>query len=122
MRKEIQGRALEWCGHGAAALAVTRLLILNLQREDMWHHVSLRLITVAASCATLYVASRWNVIAGEDGAAPKKDAGDFFSRVATSAGISGVYTASSTVLAGYLLWVEATSGVVGLAWDFLVWC
>ena len=114
--RKFKDRALEWCGHGAAALAVTRLLILNLQRDDMWHHVSLRLITVAASCATLYVASRWHVVAEEGGAASKKDAGDFFSRVATSAGISGVYTAASTVLAGYLLWVEATSGVVGLAW------
>ena len=114
--RKFKDRALEWCGHGAAALAVTRLLILNLQRDDMWHHVSLRLITVAASCATLYVASRWHVVAEEGGAAPKKDAGDFFSRVGTSAGISGVYTAASTVLAGYLLWVEATSGVVGLAW------
>jgi hypothetical protein len=114
--RKFKDRALEWCGHGAAALAVTRLLILNLQRDDMWHHVSLRLITVAASCATLYVASRWHVVAEEGGAASKKNAGDFFSRVATSAGISGVYTAASTVLAGYLLWVEATSGVVGLAW------
>ncbi|MFY9732982.1 MAG: DUF2339 domain-containing protein [Candidatus Acidiferrales bacterium] len=114
--RKFKDRALEWCGHGAAALAVTRLLILNLQRDDMWHHVSLRLITVAASCATLYVASRWHVIAEKDGAAPAKDAGDFFLRLTTSAGISGVYTAASTVLAGYLLWVEATSGVVGLAW------
>ena len=113
---KFKDRALEWCGHGAAALAVTRLLILNLQRDDMWHHASLRLITVAASCAVLYVASRWQVIAEEDGATPKKDAGDFFSRVWSSAGISGVYTAASTLLAGYLLWVEATSGVVGLAW------
>ena len=56
------------------------------------------------------------MIAEEDGATPKKDAGDFFSRVWSSAGISGVYTAASTLLAGYLLWVEATSGVVGLAW------
>jgi uncharacterized membrane protein len=111
--RKFKDRALEWCGHGAAALAVTRLLILNLQRDDLWHHVSLRLITVAASCATLYVASRWHVVAEEGGAAPKKEAGDFFSRVATSAGISGIYTAASTVLAGYLLWVEATSGVVG---------
>jgi hypothetical protein len=114
--RKFKDRALEWCGHGAAALAVTRLLILNLQRDDMWHHVSLRLITVAASCATLYMASRWHVIAEGNGAAPKKTAGDFFSRVVTSAGISGVYTAASTLLAGYLLWVEATSGVVGLAW------
>jgi Predicted membrane protein (DUF2339) len=114
--RKFKDRVLEWCGHGAAALAVTRLLILNLQRGDMWHHVSLRLITVAASCATLYVASRWHVVAEQKGAALKKDAGDFFSRVAASAGISGVYTAASTLLAGYLLWVEATSGVVGLAW------
>jgi hypothetical protein len=114
--RKFKDRVLEWCGHGAAALAVTRLLILNLQRGDMWHHVSLRLITVAASCATLYVASRWHVVAEQEGAALKKDAGDFFSRVAASAGISGVYTAASTLLAGYLLWVEATSGVVGLAW------
>ena len=56
------------------------------------------------------------MIAEEDGATPKKDAGDFFSRVWSSAGISGVYTGASTLLAGYLLWVEATSGVVGLAW------
>jgi hypothetical protein len=97
-------------------LAVTRLFVLNLQRDETWHHVSLRLITVAASCAALYLASRWQVIAEAEGATPKKDAGDFFSRVAASAGISGVYTASSTLLAGYLLWVEATSGVVGLLW------
>lgn len=56
-------RALEWCGHGAAALAVTRLFVLNLQRNETWHHVSLRLITVAVSCAALYLASRWHVIA-----------------------------------------------------------
>jgi uncharacterized membrane protein len=114
--QRFKGRALEWCGHGAAALAVTRLFVLNLQRDETWHHVSLRLITVAASCAALYLASRWQVIAEAEGATPKKDAGDFFSRVAASAGISGVYTASSTLLAGYLLWVEATSGVVGLLW------
>ena len=116
MRKEIQGQSAGVVRARDGGVTVTRLLILNLQREEMWHHVSLRLITVAASCATLYVASRWQVIAEKDGAAPAKDAGDFFSRLATSAGISGVYTAASTLLAGYLLWVEATSGVVGLAW------
>jgi hypothetical protein len=114
--RRFKDRALEWCGHGAVALAVTRLLVLNLQRDETWHHVSLRLITVAASCAALYVASRWHVVAEKDGATPKKDASDFFSRVASVAGISGVYTASSTLLAGYLLWVEATSGAVGLLW------
>src|SRR6202040_921087 len=83
--RKFKDRALECCGHGAAALAVMRLFVMNLQSEDMWHHVSLRLITVAASCATLYVASRWQVIAEDDGVGPTKDAGDFFSRVARSA-------------------------------------
>jgi len=114
--RRYKDRALDWCGHGAAALAVTRLLALNLQRDETWHRVSLRLITVVASCAVLYMASRWHLVAETDGATPKKDASDFFSRVATAAGISGVYTASSTLLAAYLLWAEATSGAVALLW------
>ena len=114
--KRFKDRVLELCGHGAAAFAVMRLLILNLQRQETWHHVSSRLITVAASCAVLYVASRRHVVAEVDGGAPKGDAEDFFSRLGSAAGISGDYSAASTLLVGYLLWVEATSAAVGLAW------
>jgi len=111
---------LRYCGHGAVLLAVARLLIVNMTRTDTWHNVSLRLITVGLCCTILYLASRRLLpvrTAGGVGAAPRDaDAGTVSGWLSGFGGIATAYTAAATLLVALLIWDEATTAAVGLAW------
>jgi hypothetical protein len=52
---------LRYCGYGAVAMGVGRLIFVNLQSSERWEYGSLRLFTVGICCAILYVASRRQV-------------------------------------------------------------
>jgi uncharacterized membrane protein len=111
---------LRYCGHGAVLLAVARLLVVNMARVDTWHNVSLRLITVSLCCAILYLASRRLLpvrAAGEVAAVPRDgNAGMVSGWLSGFGGIATVYTAAATLLIALLIWDEAATAAVGLAW------
>lgn len=110
---------LRYCGHGVALFAVVRLLIVNMMREDTWHNVSLRLLTVSVSCAMLYLASRRLLPASRPTAATdsdQADAGTLSGWLIRFGGYSTAYTGAATLLIALLLWEEASTAAVGLAW------
>lgn len=107
---------LRYCGHGAGLLAVARLLIVNMMREDTWHNVSLRLLTVSLSCAMLYLASRRHLPAPEPEATGPADQGTLPRWINLVGGISTAYTGAASLLVALLLWDEASTAAVGLAW------
>jgi hypothetical protein len=120
LSKKLGDSVLLYCGHGAVLLAVARLLFVNMARVDTWRNVSLRLITVGLSCAILYLASRrlLPVRAADKGAAATGDpnAGTLFGWLTRFGGISTAYTAAATLLVALLIWDEAVTAAVGLAW------
>jgi uncharacterized membrane protein len=104
---------LALCGHGAAVLALGRLLTINLQRSEDFHGVSLRLITVAVSAILLFIeARRLRVFL-------PGDAGPLAETEIRFGGIPAAYSWSGTVLAAALIWQEAPSMIIGLAWGIL---
>ena len=109
-----RGRRLWWCGHASMALSVVRLLVVNLSRQEMWHNVSLRLLTVGLSGALLYLAARRSAFA----AIGEWDTGGEGARSTLSAlgGLEALYAGVGTLLFALLILLEATSGAVGLAW------
>lgn len=114
--RPLRDKALWTCGHGAALLAVARLLIVNMAHDDLWHNVSLRLITVGFSCAIIYAASRRNLAWELEGKPPATSVRDLSGALASIGGIRAVYTYSGTLLVALLLWDETTTAAVGLAW------
>ena len=118
--RKLDDAVLRYCGHGAAFLAFVRLLFVNMADEKTWHHVSLRLITVSLCCVVFYVASRRHLprpATEAAGAAPGElDAGSYANWFVSCGGIATAYTSAATLLVALLLWDEATTAAVGLAW------
>ncbi len=118
--RKVGDNMLRYCGHGAVLLAVARLLFVNMARTDTWHNVSLRLITVGLSCATLYLASRRLLPVPEVGevvaASHDANARTLSVWLSTFGGIATAYTASATLLLALLIWNEAATAAIGLAW------
>lgn len=118
--RKLDDAVLRYCGHGAALLAFVRLLFVNMADEKTWHNVSLRLITVSLCCAVFYVASRRHLPqpateAAE--AAPRElRAGSYANWFVSWGGIATAYASAATLLVVLLLWDEATTAAVGLAW------
>jgi Predicted membrane protein (DUF2339) len=114
--RKLDDPVLRYCGHGAALLAFVRLLFVNMAAENTWHHLSLRLITGGLCCAIFYVASRRylpGAATQQAGAAPAEPGAGIFAKWG---GIATAYTSAATLLVTLLLWDEATSAAVGLAW------
>lgn len=109
-------RMLRICGHTAAALAVLRLLTVNLFHSESWHNVSLRLVTVAASCAVLYLYARRVVSLEEAGNSPSSLRDVLPKWIAGLGGIPALYTGTATLLVAILLWDEVTTAGVAIAW------
>jgi hypothetical protein len=118
--RKLDDAVLQYCGHGAALFAFVRLLSVNMEDEKTWHNVSLRLITVSLCCAVFYVVSRRH-LPGPATAAVGTAAGDLRAESYTNwfaswGGIATAYTSVATLLVALLLWDEATTAAVGLAW------
>jgi uncharacterized membrane protein len=114
--RKLDDAVLRYCGHGTAFFAFVRLLFVNMADEKTWHNVSLRLITVSLCCAVFYVASRRYLprpATEATGAVP----GELRAGISASwGGIATAYTSAATLLVALLLWDEATTAAVGLAW------
>jgi hypothetical protein len=80
------------------------------------HNVSLRLITVGLSCAILYATSRGNRAWETEGKPSGATARGLSGALARIGGIQAGYTYAGTFLVALLLWHEATTAAIGLAW------
>jgi hypothetical protein len=117
--RKLDDPVLRYCGHGAAFLAFVRLLFVNMASERTWQNVSVRLITVGLCCAVFYVASR-RYLPGAGTEAPSAAPSEPLARLfAKCGGIATAYTSAATLLLTLLLWNEATTAAVGLAWGLL---
>jgi len=112
--RRLPDRFLSAWGHIAVGLAVLRLLVVNLPHPYPWHQVSLRLVTVAGSCALLYVFARQNAPLRQAEAPPAADA--FLDWTEAAAWLPAIYTATATFLVTILLWDEVTAAAVAVAW------
>jgi uncharacterized membrane protein len=114
--RKLDDAVLRYCGHGAALLAFVRLLFVNMADERTWHHVSLRLLTVSLCCAIFYLASRRHLPGRESETAAWTRAERRAAIIAKWGGIATAYTSAATLLVTVLLWDEAVTAAVGLAW------
>jgi uncharacterized membrane protein len=113
--RRISDRNLSACGHVAAAAAVFRLLVVNLEHPYPWHQVSLRLVTVGLSCALLYFFSRRTAPLKQS--QPSAAAGDsVLDSIQFSDWLPAIYTGTATFLVTILLWDEVTAAAVAVAW------
>jgi hypothetical protein len=83
-----------------AVAAIVRVLLVNLHTTQMFHHVSLRLLTVALVATLLYFFSRWSGLA----------------RRAERRLLSSAYTWAASALVSLLLWYELRPVAVALGW------
>jgi uncharacterized membrane protein len=58
--RDLDGRGLGYQANFLAAVAVIRVLTINLGATDKFHGLTLRLVTIALVAALLYATSRWN--------------------------------------------------------------
>lgn len=113
--KRFGDRNLEICGHAASGLAVLRLLSINLVFSLTWHHINLRLLTVASAGAIFYALSSRLVRLGDK----RKSAPALESTAAWLKGFGALraaYSAAATLLITVLLWNETTTAAVAIAW------
>jgi uncharacterized membrane protein len=113
--RKLDDAVLRCCGHGAALLVFVRLLLVNMADDRTWHHVSLRLLTVSLCCAIFYLASRRHLPGAESETAWTR-AERRAAIIAKWGGIAAAYTGAATLLVTVLLWDEAVTAAVGLAW------
>jgi len=114
--RRLRDHVLHICGHGSALLAVARLLSVDMLHTDAWHNITLRLITVSCSSALLYLsASRggFSKQAGDKAISGGVADSPWLSRVG---GPPAMYTWAATLLVAVLLWNEAATAAIGLAW------
>jgi uncharacterized membrane protein len=114
---------LRYCGDAAALAAVIRLIVVNMPSEETYNGLSLRVITISAGAAILYLIARRAAPSPDSRfAAPALKAqargssagiGDI---LASIGGVPGLYTGAATLLLSLLLWHEVTTAGVALAW------
>lgn len=94
-----------------ALLAVVRILVINLEATAKYHGLTLRLLTIAAVSALLYVTSKWS---GD----PDRVRGiSFGQRLYSHAQVASVaYTWSASFLVALLAWYELRPVSVADAW------
>lgn len=113
--RRLSDHVLWTCGHTVTGLAVLRLLVVNLPHSHPWHQVSLRLVTVAGSCALLYFFAH-ETIPPMQVDAPSAAHDSFFDRTGAAGWLPAIYTGTATFLVTILLWDEVTATAVALAW------
>jgi len=114
--RHFRDRILYICGHFSALLAVLRLLGLNLYRDDSWHSIHIRIITISISAALFYVIARRTSLLDATENDPNT-AGAFFSDfLARIGGFPALYTGAASLLVTLLLWQDLTTAAISLAW------
>ena len=83
-----------------SAFALIRVLVVNFESTQHYHHISLRLVTIAAVAILFYITSRWTGIA--ESALPFR--------------IPDAYTWTASTLVAVLMWYELQPISVALAW------
>jgi hypothetical protein len=90
-------------GNVIAVAAIARLITLNFFGNEVWHGVSLRLITVSGTALLLYAAAPFAAAEGENEDSP-------WSLLAMG------YTWVASILLGVLIWYEISALSVAVAW------
>ncbi|HEX9760528.1 MAG TPA: DUF2339 domain-containing protein [Candidatus Acidoferrales bacterium] len=101
------------CSHGVAAVAVLRLLSVNLQYAPPFPVVNLRLLTVAASAAVFYLMAR------RLAASVRNTESVPASLQNIALHLPAAYSWSATSLVTLLVWHEITNAAIALAWGLL---
>jgi hypothetical protein len=83
-----------------AVAAVSRTLMVNLYTTETFHHVSVRLLTVALVATLIYFFSRWSGLA----------------EMAERAIVTSTYTWVASALVSLLVWYELRPVAVALGW------
>ena len=109
------GLALAWMGrklakadltyqaNAAAAAAVFRVWMVNYDASALYHHLSMRLITVTAVAALMYVTSRWSWA-------------ERANSVTQPRWVANIYTWAGTTLLAVLAWYEVQFAGVAVVW------
>ena len=102
------------CAKCSSLVAVTRLLTVDMSHTEAWHHINLRLITLGASSALLYL------FAGA-GESPRRvddstQSGSGYAWFSRFGGWPALYSGSASLLVTLLLWNEVSSAGIALAW------
>ena len=118
--RPLADEVLWYCGHGAAFFALARLLTVNINSEETWRHVSLRLITVGLCSAILYLESRRH-LPREDSATPGTEPVPVQSQTLSVwqgrfSHVDAAYTSAASLLVAFLIWEEVTTAAIALAW------
>jgi hypothetical protein len=100
---------LRYCGYGAVAMGVVRLIFVNLQSNERWEYGSLRLFTVGICCAILYVASRRQVAD-----TPSDPVDHALALTGSLGGFATLYTCAATILAVPLMLQELKAAAVAV--------
>jgi hypothetical protein len=83
-----------------AALALLRVVVINFESTQQWHHMSLRLLTIATVAILYYITSRWTG----------------FASIAKELRVPDAYTWTASTLVAVLMWYELQPISVALAW------
>src|SRR5262249_42930146 len=83
-----------------AGLALLRVLVINFESHRQYHHVSLRLVTIAAVAVLYYLTSHWTG----------------FKERASLLRLPDAYTWTASTLLAVLMWYELESISVALGW------
>jgi hypothetical protein len=116
---------LRYCAYGAAAAAVVRLTFVNIPGTTTYYGYSVRLMTVAASAAILYLLAPRAASRPAPAVASQQeklrelrhsDAWQWFLRLG---GFPMLFAGAATLLLSLLLWEEVANAGVALAWGIL---
>ena len=114
--RHFRDRILYICGHLSALMAVARLLFLNLDRNDSWHGLTIRAITISISAALFYIVSRHTTPFDQSenaSATPAESISDYLTRIG---GYPALYTGAATLLVALLLWHDLSTAAISLSW------
>lgn len=111
--RRTQDGTFQFCAHGSAVLAASRLLSNDLPWAAVYH--GLGWFTVGLAVAMFYLASRRVVV----GIAAGPSVSVAPSLRARLGGMPAAYTWAATLLAALLVWTELSRGAVALGWALL---
>ncbi len=94
---------LTYQANAVAAVAVVRVWLVNYDAAEIYHHLSLRLITVTAVAVLLYVSSRWSWAERANAVTQRRWVAD-------------IYTWAGSILLAVLAWYEVQFAAVAVVW------